>query len=68
MHTPRLLKSFAMPVDPAAFAGVPSVTALKPLPGARVLLAAAMDRRVVMQDGRIITDDGQAGREGTVPR
>ena len=47
MHTPRLLKSFAMPVDPAAFAGVPSVTALKPLPGARVLLAAAMDRRVV---------------------
>ena len=31
-------------------------------------VAAAMDRRVVMQDGRIITDDGQAGREGTVPR
>jgi WD40 repeat protein len=36
-----------MPVDAAAFAGVPSVTALKPLPHAHVLLAAAMDRRVV---------------------
>src|SRR5262249_7016309 len=43
--TPRLLKSFAVPVDPAAFTGVPSVTALKPLPKANALLAAAMDRR-----------------------
>jgi WD40 repeat protein len=39
-----------MPVDAAAFAGVPSVTALKPLPKAKVLLAAAMDRRVVCCD------------------
>jgi len=46
----RLLKSFAMPVDAAAFAGVPSVTALKLLPSANVLLAAAMDRRVVCCD------------------
>jgi WD40 repeat protein len=43
----RLLQTFAMPVDAAMFSGVPSVTALKPLPHARVLLAAAMDRRVV---------------------
>jgi WD40 repeat protein len=43
----RLLKSYAMPVDRAVFAGVPSVTALKPLPSANLLLAAAMDRRVV---------------------
>jgi WD40 repeat protein len=49
-RSPRLVKSFAMPVDPAAFAGVPSVTALKPLPSAKVLLAAAMDRRVVCCD------------------
>src|SRR4051812_49289422 len=48
--TPRLVKSFAMPVDPAAFSGVPSVTALKPLPKEKVLLAAAMDRRVVCCD------------------
>jgi WD40 repeat protein len=46
----RLVKSFAMPVDRAAFAGVPSVTALKLLPRANVLLAAAMDRRVVCCD------------------
>jgi WD40 repeat protein len=39
-----------MPVDAAVFAGVPSVTALKPLPKANVLLAAAMDRRVVCCD------------------
>jgi WD40 repeat protein len=45
-----LLKSFAMPVDAAAFSGVPSVTALKLLPSATVLLAAAMDRRVVCCD------------------
>ena len=49
-RSPRLIKSFAMPVDPAAFAGVPSVTALKLLPAANVLLAAAMDRRVVCCD------------------
>ncbi len=47
---PRLLKSYSMPVDPAVFNGVPSVTALKPLPAASVLLAAAMDRRVVCCD------------------
>src|SRR5262245_58439861 len=46
----RLLKSYAMPVDAAVFDGVPSVTALKPLPSADVLLAAAMDRRVVCCD------------------
>src|SRR5262245_22792690 len=46
----RLLKSYAMPVDRAVFAGVPSVTALKPLPSAKVLLAAAMDRRLVACD------------------
>src|SRR5262245_12288040 len=39
-----------MPVDAAVFSGVPSVTALKPLPSADVLLAAAMDRRVVCCD------------------
>jgi WD40 repeat protein len=37
-------------VNATAFAGVPSVTALKPLPKAKVLLAAAMDRRVVSCD------------------
>ena len=43
----RLLKSYAMPVDRTAFAGVPSVTALKLLPRAKVLLAAArVDGRV----------------------
>ena len=31
-------------------------------------VAAAMDRRVVMQDGRIIADDGNEGNEGAVPR
>jgi WD40 repeat protein len=46
----RLVKAYAMPVDAAVFAGVPSVTALKPLPSADVLLAAAMDRRVVCCD------------------
>lgn len=46
----RLIKSYAMPVDAAVFAGVPSVTALAPLPSANVLLAAAMDRRVVCCD------------------
>src|SRR4051794_41221849 len=49
-RVPKLLRSFTMPVDPAVFAGVPSVTALKPLPSANVLLAAAMDRRVVCCD------------------
>src|SRR5689334_18383421 len=49
-RSPRLIKTFAMPVDAAVFAGVPSVTALKPLPQAKVLLAAAMDRRVVCCD------------------
>jgi len=44
---PKLVKSFALPVDPAVFSGVPSVTALKPLPKANALLAAGMDRRVV---------------------
>jgi len=48
--TPRLVKSYAMPVDAAVFAGVPSVTALKPLLKANVLLAAAMDKRVVCCD------------------
>lgn len=47
---PRLLKSFSMPVDRAVFSGVPSVTALGLLPRANVLLAAAMDRRVVCCD------------------
>jgi WD40 repeat protein len=42
-----MLKSYAMPVDATVFAGVPSVTALKQVPSARMLLAAAMDRRVV---------------------
>jgi WD40 repeat protein len=51
----RLVKSYAMPVDAAVFSGVPSVTALKPLPKANVLLAAAMDRRVVACD---LTADG----------
>ena len=46
----RLLKSYAMPVDRTVFAGVPSVTALKLLPRANVLLAAAMDRRIVSCD------------------
>ena len=27
----RLVASFAMPIDPAAFSGIPTVTALKPL-------------------------------------
>jgi hypothetical protein len=49
-QAPRLIASYAMPVDAAAFSGVPSVTALKPLPRAKVLLAAAMDRRVVCCD------------------
>jgi WD40 repeat protein len=47
LGTARLLKSFTMPVDAAVFAGTPSVTALRLLPSANVLLAAAMDRRVV---------------------
>src|SRR5262245_30772598 len=46
----RLVKSYAMPVDAAVFSGVPSVTALKLLASANVLLAAAMDRRVVICD------------------
>src|SRR5262249_33625614 len=46
----RLIKSYAMPVDAAGFSGIPSVTALKPLRSADVLLAAAMDRRVVCCD------------------
>jgi len=46
----RLLESFSMPVDATAFAGVPSVTALALLPKANVLLAAAMDKRVVGLD------------------
>src|SRR4051794_23683099 len=50
IQAPRSVKTFAMPVDAAVFAGVPSVTALKPLPKANVLLAAAMDRRVVCCD------------------
>src|SRR5262249_38239039 len=50
LQPPRLSKSFSMPVDPAVFAGIPSVTALKPLPQANVLLAAAMDRRVICCD------------------
>jgi WD40 repeat protein len=51
----RLVKSYAMPVDAAVFSGVPSVTALKPMPKANALLAAAMDRRVVSCD---LTADG----------
>ena len=31
-------------------------------------VAAAMDRRVVMQDGRIIADDRDEGNEGAIPR
>jgi WD40 repeat protein len=50
MKTPRLLKAYSMPVDASVFSGVPSVTALKPLPSQNVLLAAAMDRRVVCLD------------------
>ncbi len=46
----RSIKSYSMPVDAAVFSGVPSVTALKRLPSADVLLAAAMDRRVVCCD------------------
>src|SRR5262249_17771460 len=46
----RLARSYVMPVDRAVFAGVPSVTALKPLPKANVLLAAAMDRPAVCCD------------------
>jgi WD40 repeat protein len=46
----RLIKSYSMPVDAAVFKGVPSVTALKLVPSANVLLAAAMDRRVVSCD------------------
>jgi WD40 repeat protein len=46
----RLLKSYSMPVDAAVFSGVPSVTALKLIPSAKALLAAAMDRRVVCCD------------------
>ena len=30
-------------------------------------VAAAMDRRVVMQDGRIIADDRDEGNEGAIP-
>jgi WD40 repeat protein len=48
--TPKLLKAYQMPVDKTVFSGVPSVTALKPLPKANVFLAAAMDRRVVCCD------------------
>src|SRR4051812_49013587 len=61
-RTPKMLKSFTMPVDPTAFAGVPSVTALKPLPAAKVLLAAAMDRRVVCCD---LTAEGSTPIRGT---
>jgi len=50
LKKPRLVKSFAMPVDVAVFSGIPSVTALRHLPIANVLLAAAMDRRVVCCD------------------
>jgi WD40 repeat protein len=46
----RLLESFSMPVDASVFSGVPSVTALAHLAKANVLLAAAMDRRVVSID------------------
>src|SRR5262249_27443538 len=49
-NPPRLLQRIPIPVDRAAFNGVPSVTALKLLPSANVLLAAAMDRRVVACD------------------
>jgi WD40 repeat protein len=59
--SPLLIKSFAMPADPAAFAGVPSVTALKPLPQAKLLLAAAMDRRVVCCDPAAKTQPPRAG-------
>src|SRR5262245_12688801 len=47
IRAPQLLKSVAMPVDRAVFAGIPSVTALERLPPAHVLLAAPMDRRLV---------------------
>ena len=30
-RTARLVRTFTMPVDPAVFSGVPSVTSLKPL-------------------------------------
>jgi WD40 repeat protein len=39
-----------MPVDATAFSGVPSVTTLRAMPKANVLLAAAMDRRLVACD------------------
>jgi WD40 repeat protein len=54
-----------MPVDASAFAGVPSVTALKPLPKANVLLAAAMDRRVVSCDLAALT--GKPGAAPVIP-
>src|SRR5262249_15024933 len=54
--TPRLVKSYAMPVDAAVFSGVPGVTALAPLPSANVLLCAAMDRRVVCCDLKATPD------------
>jgi WD40 repeat protein len=54
-----------MPVDPAVFNGVPSVTALKPLPQAKVLLAAAMDRRVVCCE--LPADAAKAPAQGQQP-
>src|SRR5688500_10188550 len=63
-RSPRLLKSFAMPVDPAVFSGVPSVTALKPVPKAKVLLAAGMDKRVVCCE---LADEATPAKQGAVP-
>lgn len=50
--SPAAVKSIAMPVDAAVFAGTPSVTGLASLPAQGVLLAAAMDRRIVSCDLR----------------
>ena len=47
LKPPRLVRSYAIPVDEAVFAGIPSVTALKPLPAMNLMLAAAMDHRVI---------------------
>jgi WD40 repeat protein len=65
LAAPRLVKSFSMPVDAAAFAGTPSVTALRLLRAANVLLAAAMDRRVVSCD--LAAESAEKGADGAPP-
>src|SRR4051794_35530509 len=46
----RLINWFSMPADALVFAGTPGVTGMAALPKAQVLLAAAMDHRVVCCD------------------